>query len=805
VIPISGSVDAQFATSGDLSIIAKIPASSAQFQFGTSGSIAKRVEIGGAAEMTFNTTGTDKLVRRELLVGAGIEAQVYDLADPNGPMLGVLKYVDLKFEDVLSDTGSATITLDYAWIGHPWLLKDNVVRFLVEGVERFAVFIEDVIEVPVEESEKKSIQIIGRGTGKVLEWAAVAPANFPVSTTTKRIWNGTSRGQALYDLFEEFKARGVTPYATRDSWDRISSSNGTPWSTLVDLEFDAGGSYLELLQSWVDFGLEWHMDSRFGLALAPEISRDLTGIVRLYPANTITGITNTTTRRELRTRLLTEDGSGNVVAISDPTALDEWGVREQYVVFSDALGEATSTASGYALMNLIKNQIIERAVKINPLVPGRRPFVDFDIGDLVGVVIGGTAFAFRVLAIAMAVDENGKLTAEITLDYLLEAQRKRRAALLNASSAGGGTSSGPQMVYKVDGPFRASPSSSIVCTMSIEAFTPTYGKMGYTLRGVASDPMTVTVDFIYDGITVKSFPQQIPAPGLDTVEISWLWLGIPQGSKQVWLRVTTSTGTFDVGAQDAQLWVEAKGIAGATLNGGNITVDDIVPGGKATDLVTVTESVEFSDLGLPFTEIGETVTTTPYPSVTDTVGPDLDGAIVLGVDAPVLLAAEDGYTTATPSFTSTGTETITGNVAGVANGAFYRFDLPSGIDLSGVVITDAYLTLVSTLTSAVLARTRLTLADEADPAAPTSRADFTGRARVGGSASWESAMTSGTTYRTPSLATMVQSLVDSYGDLEAILVFHENDASPTNGQMRFRSKENPLSTPPVLTIQYIIP
>lgn len=518
-----------------------VPSNTAALAFGTSGTFVRKIEIpADPVALAFSTsTGSDQVIVRELLAGAGIELQVWDRSDPKGTMLERLEFREQKFEWVLSDTGSIEIVLPRQYLNSVLAEEDHHIVVLVDGIERARFIAEDLVEVPVSEDERQSVKVVGRGIGASLEWGAVAPYDFGgPNQRVKRAWNNSTRALALYELFTEIQNRAILPDVIVDGWNGVYGSTGTVWPDLVDLEFDAGGSWLDLLQSWTEFGIEWLMTHDLRLQLAPSFGRQLADTVVLYPAHTVKNQELSISRRDIRTILFTQDGAGGVQRIDDTPARAEWGDREQYAVFSDALGAGTASANGYLLLDLIKDAVKERRVEIDPNAPGRRPFVDFDLGDVVGVWFGDDVYEFRVLAIAMGADDTGRIRCEVTLEYMLEAQRKRRLRLLNASTAGGGISSGPQTVYALGGGFTVTTSQLGVLPIQITAFLSTVGKLGFTLIGTASVAQVLTVDVIYGGNVLESFQYTIPA-GINTIEVTWLWAQIPQGTVPMNLRVST--------------------------------------------------------------------------------------------------------------------------------------------------------------------------------------------------------------------------------------------------------------------------
>lgn len=785
-----------------------VPLSTAAWAWNTSGNPSLLKQLPPAtADWAWNTISSSDLVRKELLPGTGVTVQVWDRDYAHeGTLEGLLAIVDytsLRFELVHSGVGACKVTLGAQHLDSEWLKRDNVLKFYVEGVHRGSYYIEDVLEIPVSPSEKKSITIVGNDVGSSLDWGTIAPENFGLpGQKVQRFWTNQTRGYILNQLYDEIQSRGTLRHLKKDGWTGLFGSTGEVWSGSQDLEFAAGGSFLKLLEEWTEYGVEWLVTPNFYLQLAPYIGRDLSDTIVLFPLDTVVGQETTSTRRDLRTVIYAEDAGGGVIRTQDLDAIEEWDQREQYVVFKDAVGAGSASASSHALLNLVKDQVVERRLKIDPLVQGRRPFVDFDRGDTVSAAFGTERFGFRVLAIAIAVDENAKVTSEVTLDYILEAQRKRRQRLLN-NSGGGGASTGQQTAYaETTGTVLVTENPVDICLININAFISTYGKVGWIANGVASTALTLRADLIYEGSILKTFYHQVPEPGVDTGEITWLWSSIPQGEGQLFLRLRTSTGAFTLpAAGDGQLWIEAKGISGSSFGSADIQVTDDAPG--LTNFVGITDTLDISQESLdnpPFAT--ETVNELPI-GILDTVGPTGSGEIILGVEQIVATNPEDGTTSSSGSFANNTTTTTIGNELGVTHGTWWRFDLPTAVDLTGVTVVDAFVSLNAAANSVLPTRVKFTAADAANPGNVTDRADFLDRPRGAVEATWEITVSNGVRYRTPNMSEVIQELIDTHGDLESILIFAEDNSSVVNGYSTWRAKEHPANTPPMLTIQFL--
>jgi len=563
------------------------------------------------------------------------------------------------------------------------------------------------------------------------------------------------------------------------------------------LEFAAGGDYAKLLDDWVEYGIEWRMGSQFNLSVATHLGRDLHENIFLYPLNTIKNQENTYIRRDIRTKLFLEDGNGGVASISDPTAVNDWGVRELYQVFSDAVGEGTSTAQGYALMGLIKDQVVERRVKIDPFVDGRRPFVDFDIGDTVTVVFGpGARFEFRVLAIALEVDENNQLTAEVTLDFMLEAQRKRRQKLLQGQGGDGGVSSGAQLIYaESSGSIFVNTTPTTLCSLAIKAFVATYGKVGLTITANYSTNTTMRFDLVYDSVIVKSWYDPIPGAGLATSSLTWLWLDIPEGEQPVWLQARVAAGSMTLSSPgDAQLWVEAKGIAGFTNSTPSIIVEDFV----SDEVYTVTDAVSFSSDSVPGGIIlGETVDEFPYAVSDDT----WDADEVIFSESYTSTGTADGYTTPTTLVTNSQTNFM-GNIGGEARNGFFRFAIPT--DYTSLQLVKAELLLYAHTTITLNPQVELRAEDASAPTTITSVADYNSRTLTTASIALGGTITAGTT-RAIDVTAIVEELFLSYTSPTYMQFMGANNSSPTAAYYEWRTGEHPNGPPPTLKLYYRIP
>ena len=750
------------------------------------------------------TVGTDSdaapLV--ELLTGAGVTLKVYDKNDTD-ELLGVIGYEELAFETQLSGDGSGHIKGSKLKLpidpvsGRPRteILDDEYVfRVEVEGVERGAFIPTNSEDVTVAEDGTPGYELVGKGPGSILTRAAVAHQNLgQPSEQLQRLFVDASRAGAFLTLLDEAQTRGAVPEVVRDGWDAARDSNGTTWPDLNRLEFDAGGSLHDKLDEWGPISFEWVMTPRFRLKLATEFRRDLTDNVVLHAGYSVLAQSTERDFQSRANRLFAQDGNDGVSVIQDNASIAEGPVKELFVVFSDAVNEGTRTAAATALLASLKDVAVQRSVTVNPFAVGRRPWVDFDLGDVIGVKFDDVEaqLPFRVLAIALKATPDS-VRCDVTLEFLLDAERRKRRALMTGTGGGAGGSSTPTL-------FASSPAVVAdvfgveTCLLQFQAFRATYGKVGVDVTGSASTAMVVTVQLVKNSVTViRSGSQTITGSGWVGISPVWVWPQIDEGIGTLSLRILTSTGTLTVAAEAAELWIEASGIGGQmTGNPNPIVFDTLAYSPSATDEAIYADPTW---AGGGITEQADSVTYGAPPS--DSIG---DAPYVL--DYSPAATGDDGYTTDLPSFSTGGTFSIVGNLGGVHYTTFYAVPLPPGLDLTGATVAEAYLIGVADQsTSGALTRVRAQVA--ASPSAPTDSADLASRTLTTASVDWDTSATAGSTYRSPDITAIVQEVIDAYGDLGSMLFVHDDRSSPLDSRLVFRTKDHSTGPPMRLWIRY---
>ena len=102
----------------------------------------------------------------------------------------------------------------------------------------------------------------------------------------------------------------------------------------------------------------------------------------------------------------------------------------------------------------------------------------------------------------------------------------------------------------------------------------------------------------------------------------------------------------------------------------------------------------------------------------------------------------------------------------------------------------------------ISAPTVLAAVESASPVAPADRTALLAFSLTTAEVEWDGDAEAGETVRSPNLAAIVQELVDSYGDLSAIMFVHSDDSSATDGRFTFETYDFDPSNPVRLWIRY---
>lgn len=719
---------------------------------------------------------------------ANWEIRAFELSDDTE--LGVIAdWQSFQFEDTLSDTGSGEVLIDPDFINRAWTKGNKVWRFYQDGVRRFGMIPEKLELVLLDEEENDPIyKISGRGLGQVLEWAVVYPGNFPAKPDVIRDWTARSLPDVLHLFMVEAHNRGTLSMLDIGSWSNGTVPGGSQrdtanvlWGKLISSEQRAGINLLELTSRWAELHpFDWHVDVDFNLDMWNSKGTDKSASIILHPGGSVDQEVTTEISTFIRNVIVVEATDLGVTNYTDATSIAKWGRREKYIAPDEAVDDGTSAQLADPVLQANKNEATERVVKMSPST-GRMPWLDFNLGDTIGVEFPEGILKFRTLAFAVSVDEDGNEDVEAVIDSLL-----KPSVVESAVETSGGGSSGPNLVYQdnSDGVLTVTTSPNSTLAMTVETTAIANLRAGLNLQGVASVQQTITVDVLYGASIAKTF-KQVLFSGDNDFAVPFILLGVPEGIETWRLRISVSTGTFTIAKGLASWWMESKSIAGGLQDGQD-------PNQVANDTVNYT-TVTDSNVGVALqTPMGASVANTiNYTIPTETAG---TGA---GIVSDSQAGANDGWVSDVPSFQNTTTTLQAGYLAGEMREAFMLFPLPIP---AGVTIVKAAVRVYVDANAAVAPVLTVRVEDNHAPSAPVSRADLQGRTYIATTSTWSQTATAGQIIDIDVSAQITALLAG--GSTAGVLVRFDNSGPATDAMLVFRAFEHGTGPKPLLIVQY---
>lgn len=366
------------------------------------------------------------------LINTGWEVQIYDRNNFNLLLAVVPRWQALKLQIPLSDIGMGSLTIDLddsiftaplpAGVSGDLLANENLVKCYFNGVLRQQFFMEEYKEGHVDGSEVRTLAISGRASAKVAEEATVLPPGYPAFTAKDHTWTTTPVMKAWRDLLAEAQARGALPFVSTlfsDTGDTASVS----WTDSSNLSVPPGGDLLQLLQRFRDAAnVEWVMNTNFQLDARVNYGYHREDKVRFQVSADQLEYTISRSRRSIRNVILAEGGDGGISQAIDSGSAAQWRRREAYVTAGDAKDAATRGTFAAATLFQQKDEGVQVTLKVAHDGATRTLWVDYDLGDYIGVDAQDARASgnYKVIALNIDVDDAGNTNLELTLQTKLE-------------------------------------------------------------------------------------------------------------------------------------------------------------------------------------------------------------------------------------------------------------------------------------------------------------------------------------------------------------------------------------------------
>lgn len=384
-------------------------------------------------------------------VRTGIRVDIYDGADP-GTLLAVLEDTWARsWTDQLKGAGSGTfkVRADHPKLqANPDLLAyGNIARFNLDEVDRFAITIEkkNLKQAGSAGDVDRVLTVSGRGVLAKLEEAVAYPQT-GLGGNPVRGFAGIAPGHLSRVLIDEAQARGALTGVVRTYTD-TDDSNNAPWAESLDQTERAGTDLLRIHERMAATAADVYMKPDLSLYMVNErgIDRTLqlpdTGPVVLYIADSIVELERDE-EGAIRNVLLIET-PGGFLERSDGPSVAEHRRREAFL----SLGNISQTDGVDRAANHVFESSANPAADIGIEVldvDGRRPYVDWGIGDWVlAPDADGAETKYRIRALTVSETAEGRPVFVPELATITEELEDRLTRWLAAMEKGtvGGTAS----------------------------------------------------------------------------------------------------------------------------------------------------------------------------------------------------------------------------------------------------------------------------------------------------------------------------------------------------------------------------
>jgi hypothetical protein len=179
------------------------------------------------------------------------------------------------------------------------------------------------------------------------------------------------------------------------------------------------------------------MHPGFKLDVRPVIGVHRESNVIFFESDTVLDNDRTRTREDLANVVIVRDSAGVMSIATDSASVNTWNRREEYVDEANLVDKPRRDQVAQIMLAQRKAEKSQWTISVDPNSPSRRVFRDFDLGDWVGIHrfnpdLTATIDAYRVMAITVQVDQNGKETLELTLETKLDALVRKLQRQLTA-------------------------------------------------------------------------------------------------------------------------------------------------------------------------------------------------------------------------------------------------------------------------------------------------------------------------------------------------------------------------------------
>jgi hypothetical protein len=237
------------------------------------------------------------------------------------------------------------------------------------------------------------------------------------------------------DLLSQSKTRGTIPFII-PTFTATADSEGNAWTDQASLVVSNGSDLETQLEASVTaFNGDWVMYPGFQLYVGNDgiLGNDLSQDVVFYSSGHIVDHERTRVRDQVFNYIVASDGTGNLTYQTSPTSTSQWTQRETFVQSSQATDIGTLEQMANAALQEFESEIAQRTLTVPPELPGRTVFVDYQLGDWIGVQNPDLTTTDRVRVVGIAISIDGTqdyVTMELTLETRIQLLIERMNVLL---------------------------------------------------------------------------------------------------------------------------------------------------------------------------------------------------------------------------------------------------------------------------------------------------------------------------------------------------------------------------------------
>jgi hypothetical protein len=321
----------------------------------------------------------------------------------------------------LNNPGSGNLSVHRYSAGSSELSIGKLIKVNYRGQERGGWFIENISydEVKSGEHAGEWKNVTGRGAMAVLADGIVYPETGSEEST--RVFTNVTMASMLLTFIAEAKARGCFP-DLRTDFSALLDSNSEPWTDLSTLSFNVDTSLLDVINQFVDLGLEfyfkldWIVGDYVLYAYETAIGSDVSASVVFRPGLNCAEVNNKQESGELKNALRVTF-NGGATEITDAASIAAYRRREAPFQVGNVTTSGGAVQMATPELTAKKDPQLSISIKVEDAANNPRAFVDYKVGDWVGYDAGDGAVPalYRVRGMMLDFGENDKYAA-ITVD-----------------------------------------------------------------------------------------------------------------------------------------------------------------------------------------------------------------------------------------------------------------------------------------------------------------------------------------------------------------------------------------------------